>query len=241
MIPRGAGSNLCCRHRRRARRDRHGADPDGQDPGGQRGRAARARRDRRQHRGAGRRGGRQGPALRAGPGQPHRLDRGWQRRHVRGRAARAQVRRHPQLRAGRDGRPAHRRDHEDRWAAVEGRGGLRPHPPAHRVGGHPRGPHGADRRAAAHARHQQHRSRLLPDAGRRGPGRRRDHRPRDRPGDAGVPRRQVHRRRRAVRPPGAARRRGRAAAVRRRRRTGRRRPQPRPDRRAVHGDRGARA
>ena len=132
------------------------------------------------HRGAGRRGGRQGPALRAGPGQPHRLDRRRQRRHVRGRAARAQVRRHPQLRAGRDGRAAHRRDHQDRWPAVEGRGGLRPHPPAHRVGGHARGADGGDRRAAADARHQQHRRRVLPDAGRRGPGGRRDHRPRDR-------------------------------------------------------------
>ena len=115
-----------------------------------------------------------------GPGQPHRLDRRRQRRHVRGRAARAQVRRHPQLRAGHHGRPAHRRDHQDRWAAVEGRGGLRPHPAAHRVGGHARGAHRGDRRAAAHARHQQHRRRVLPDAGRRGPGRRRDHRPRDR-------------------------------------------------------------
>ena len=155
------------RHRRRARRDRPGADPDGQDPGGQRGRAARPRRDRRHHRGAVRRGGRQGPALRAGPGQPHRLDRRGQRRHLRGRAARAQVRRHPQLRAGRHGRAAHRRDHQDRWPAVEGRGGLRPHPAAHRLGGHPRGAHGGDGRAAAHAGHHQHRRRVLPDAGRR--------------------------------------------------------------------------
>ena len=83
----------------------------------------------------------------------------------------------------------------------------------------------------------QHRRRVLPDAGRRRAGGRRDHRRRDRAGDAGVPRRQVHRCRRGVRAPRAARRRRGAAAVRRRRRRGRRRPQPGPDRGDLHRDR----
>ena len=50
----------------------------------------------------------QGLLYAPGPGQPHRLHGRRQRRHLRGRAARAQVRRHPQLRAGYHGRAADR-------------------------------------------------------------------------------------------------------------------------------------
>ena len=56
-------------------------------------------------------------------GQPYRLHDRRQRRHLRRRPARAQVRRDPQLRAGADGGPADRRDHPDRrrlWKDVAG-------------------------------------------------------------------------------------------------------------------------
>ena len=141
VIPRGAGSNLCRRDRRRARRDRAGADPDGHG-------SWRSAADEllavveagRHHRRARRRGGRaQGLLYAPDPGSRTVSTVGGQRRHLRRRAARAQVRRDPQLRARARGRAAHRRGDPHRRAAVEGRRRLRPHPAAHRLGGHARG------------------------------------------------------------------------------------------------------
>ena len=139
-------------------------------------------------------------------------------RHLRGRAARPEVRRDPQLRAGPGGGAAHRRGDPHRRPAVEGRRRLRPDPAAHRLRGHPRRDHRGDRGAAARPGVGEHRGRVLPDAGRRGRGGRPGDPGRGGAGDAGVPRPGLHRRRGGLRPPGAARRRRGAAALRRRRR-----------------------
>ena len=207
------------RHRRRARRDRPGADPDGQDPGGQLGRAARPGRDRRHHRGARRRGRRARACSTrrtraAAPSRPsggnvatcagglRGLKYGVTRNYVLG--ATAVLPTGEIIRTGgRLWKDVAGYDLTRLLTGSEGTLGvltevtvaLLPMPATTNTG-----------------------VAYFPTLADAGPRRRRDHRRRDRAGDAGVPRRQVHRGRRGVRAPGAAARRRGAAAVRRRRR-----------------------
>ena len=166
----------------------------------------------------GRRG--EGPVLPARSGLAGDLDDRRQRDGVLGRPARAQVRHHARLRdrpGGRaDGRPLPARGRQ----ADQGRRRLRPRPAAGRLRGDARGAHRDHAQAAAGARGQGDRRRLLPRPRGLGSLGQPHHREPHPARHARVPRPGDDARRRRERGPRAARRRGGDADLR----AGRRRP-----------------
>ena len=202
VVPRGAGSNLCAGTVPHARRGGARAHPPGPGARGQPGTSwswSRAgRRTTRWHR----RPPGSRALLRARPGSRTTRRRRERRRPAR-RAARAEVRRHAQLRARARGGAGDRRGDPDRRPAVEGRRRLRPDPAADRLRGDARRDHRGDAARCCRCRRRPApgwrtsttfgaASRALsPSCRGRGAG------------DAGVPRRDLHRRGRGLRAPRA--------------------------------------